>query len=226
VGGGYLGWAPCGPRGVVVASVGVGFSPFVFVEAGRFHERVRPSTVIVNNTTIINKTTVINNIRQETKTFSGAKSQRVMVNEGPGVAMVQKATGQKVRTASIHEVARQTRAPAELQRSTVESNPKGKPAVTQEPSKPALDYKNKIAPHEVAPRVEKPLAPHKGGPLPREEVVPPRTGPPTQRVAPERPSQPSAGKGEPKPKGKKPQDDDSESSPDRSHGKGHGRDKP
>jgi hypothetical protein len=46
-GGGYCGWAPLPPLGVVVAP-----SLFVFVEAHRFHEPIRPGTVIVNNTTI------------------------------------------------------------------------------------------------------------------------------------------------------------------------------
>src|SRR5213592_3500961 len=48
VGGGHIGWALIGPRGVIVAP-----SLFVFVDGPRFHERIRPNTVIVNNTTII-----------------------------------------------------------------------------------------------------------------------------------------------------------------------------
>src|SRR5439155_4844890 len=80
VGGGYIGWAPLPPHHVSVAVAG---PQFVFVQAGRFHEPVRPATVIVNNTTIINKTAVINNVRRETRTIRGTAPQKVVVNEGP-----------------------------------------------------------------------------------------------------------------------------------------------
>ena len=70
-----------------------------------------PSTVVVNNTTLIHKTTVINNIKRETRDFGGSGPQKVVVNEGPGLEVVQKATGKKVEMASIREVARQTPAP-------------------------------------------------------------------------------------------------------------------
>jgi len=123
VGGGYVGWAPLPPRGVVVAAAGVALSPFVFVEVNRFHQPVRPSTLIVNNTTIINKTTQINNIRSETKSIAGAGPRKVMVNEGPGLATVQKADKQ-VRVVSIHEAVRQTSIPAGVTRRTGEQRNK------------------------------------------------------------------------------------------------------
>src|SRR5437879_483056 len=69
VGGGYIGWAPLPPHGLTVS---VAALPYVFVETSRFHEPVRPTTVIVNNTTVLNRTTVINNIKRETRTVGGA----------------------------------------------------------------------------------------------------------------------------------------------------------
>ena len=113
VGGGYIGWAPLPPHHVSVAVAG---PQFVFVQAGRFHEPVRPATVIVNNTTIINKTAVINNVRRETRTIRGTAPQKVVVNEGPGLEMVQKATGRQIKAVPIQEAAGRTAAPSSVRR--------------------------------------------------------------------------------------------------------------
>ena len=93
-GGDHIGWAPCGPSGFVVEP-----SFFVFVENRHFHDRVRPNTVIVNNTTIINNTTEVKNTRREERQFDG-KSQTVMVNAGPRVDVMEKATGKEVHPGS------------------------------------------------------------------------------------------------------------------------------
>ena len=111
-GGGYIGWAPCPPAGVIIEP-----TFFAFVEVGHFCERVRPRTVIVNNTTIINKTTVINNVRHATRTIDGS-SRIVVVNEGPGVETIQKSTGKKVSVVPIQEAARHTPAPSAVIRKT------------------------------------------------------------------------------------------------------------
>jgi len=79
VGGGFIGWAPFAPPGLFFARHSVP-SSFVFVEANRFHETLRPSTVIVNNTTIINKTTQITELKRETRSFDGARPQKVVIN--------------------------------------------------------------------------------------------------------------------------------------------------
>jgi hypothetical protein len=110
VGGGYCGWAPLPPHGVVVAP-----ASFVFVEARHFHEPVRPSKVIVNNTTIINQTTLVGNPRHETRQFAGLGPRKVVVNDGLGLDHVQRATGKKLSPAPIQEVARKTPAPPEVQ---------------------------------------------------------------------------------------------------------------
>jgi hypothetical protein len=132
---------------------------FVFVETGRFHDPVRPSSVIVNNTTIINKTTVINNIKHETRTVGGAGPQQVVVNEGPGLDVVQKATGKQVKAVPIQVAAQQTPAP---------------PEVTRGKNEPRSNAKPSVAPSEQPQSA------------PRRKAVPSeKTGPPTERTAPD-----------------------------------------
>ena len=77
LGGGYLGWAPLAPTRLTVA---IGAPQFVFVQTASFHERVRPSRVVVNNTPSFIHTTASNNIRHETRAVGGAGSQPVVVN--------------------------------------------------------------------------------------------------------------------------------------------------
>jgi hypothetical protein len=99
-GGGYVGWSPCVPSGVVVVP---GF--FVFVEQGRFTERCSPNTVIVNNTTIINKTKTINitkSSQRKSITIEGQK-RSVIYNEGPGVRPIEKAVNRKIAATSVRD---------------------------------------------------------------------------------------------------------------------------
>jgi hypothetical protein len=138
VGGGYIGWAPLAPRGAVVV---VGGPEFVFVQEGRFQQRVRPSTVVINNTTLISHTTVINNLKQESRTFGGSGAQKVMVNEGPGSALVKKATGKRLAPVSIREAAGRTHVPPAMtagskhpnSRETVSPTPVQPPASAAQP---------------------------------------------------------------------------------------------
>jgi hypothetical protein len=129
-GGGYCGWAPLGPRGIVLAP-----SAFVFVEAGHFRDPVTPSRLIVKNTTIINKTTVIGGVRTETRTLGGAP-QKVFVNHGPGVQVIQKATGKDVSAVPIREAVRKTPVPLEPVGRINEPRMNGKPAGAQAPANP------------------------------------------------------------------------------------------
>ena len=160
-GGGYCGWAPLGPHRVVVAP-----SLFVFVESHRFHEPIRPRTLIVNNTTVINRTTVINNMRSETRTFAEGGPRKVMVNEGPGAAAFERASNRKFTQVSINEASRQTPVPATVARKPAEtrardgSEPKGKDPI-QRPSqqvKPGTEPGRRPAP-EATP--DKPKGPGK-----------------------------------------------------------------
>jgi hypothetical protein len=136
VGGGYCGWAPLAPHGVVVAS-----RSFVFVKVQRFHEPVRPSNVVVNNTIVINQTSELPRLRRETRKFDGTGPQKIMVNEGPGLAAIENATGKKLRPVSIREASQQTRVPKEVARKTSEPTSKERPHGTPEVTKPPPDRK-------------------------------------------------------------------------------------
>ena len=144
-GGGYVGWAPLGPNHVVVEG-----PQFTFVAEGHFHEPIHRAAVVVNNTTIINKTVVINNVHQESR-----GSAKVVINEGPGLATMQKATGNKIKTVSITTAVQRTTAPKEVRRTTVENKTETKPTVTREPARPE--------PARVEPRTEpaKVIAPNR-----------------------------------------------------------------
>jgi hypothetical protein len=158
VGGGYIGWAPLPPPHVTVAVAG---PQFVFVETSRFHEPLRPSTVVVNSTTIINQTTVINNIKRETRTVGGAGPQKVVVNEGPGLDVVQKATGKQVKAVPIQEAARQTPAPPEVTRGKHEPRSNAKPSVAlpEQPKSPGIDNYEQPGRGGIAPPPKEPLPP-------------------------------------------------------------------
>jgi hypothetical protein len=107
VGGGYIGWAPLPPQGFFFAR-----HPepelFVFVGSGSFGGPVRPGAVIVRNTVIINHTTELGGIKRESRTFGAASAQKVMVNHGPALETVQKASGRTFASVSIQEAVRRT----------------------------------------------------------------------------------------------------------------------
>ncbi len=109
VGGGYIGWAPLPPHGLRIEG-----PQFVFVQEARFSDPLQPRAVVINNPTIFSRTTVVNNMKRETRSFEGGTSRRVVVNEGPGPTVVEKASGRKLRQITIQEAARQTAAPTRL----------------------------------------------------------------------------------------------------------------
>lgn len=173
-GGGYCGWAPLGPRGVVIAP-----ATFVFVETRRFHEPVRRSTVIVNNTTIINKTTIVGGTRHETRNVSGGAAQKVVVNEGPRVEEIQKATGKKVDAVPVREAVVRNPIPTDAVNKINESRKKDKqPAAEKQPAtekQPAVD--KQPGPDKKAPAVEtKPDGRNVPQSQPAQPVSPPDKG--------------------------------------------------
>jgi hypothetical protein len=178
VGGGYCGWAPLAPHGVVLAP-----SLFVFVELHRFHEPVRPHTVIVNNTTIINKTTVVGSLRQETRAIGGATTRKVMINEGPALEAVQQATGRKVSPVSIAEAAKQTRVPPTIAPRSSEAPRKETAPVAPEPKAKPLQPDSPTArpdsapvpnlPQKPVPPVKEGIEPDQGVPQPQPPPTPP-----------------------------------------------------
>ncbi len=171
MGGDHIGWAPCGPSGFVVVP-----SFYVFVESRHFHDRVQPSTVIVNNQVIINNTTEIKNTKREKREFDG-KSQTVVVNEGPQVNVVEKATGKKFTAVSVREADRKTlvSAPEKVKQRASEKAPNEKARTIQEAPKPVpggdkVKDKEKL-PDNVRPNKE----------APAEKVIP---QPPVEKIVP------------------------------------------
>jgi hypothetical protein len=98
----YIGWAPVSPSFSVGISAGFGepaAGSFVFVSAGNFvAPRIRSCVVPRDRTTvIINRTTVVNNIRVE---------NNVVVNRGPDVTLVERASHRRIRQERIERVGR------------------------------------------------------------------------------------------------------------------------
>ncbi|HWX21179.1 MAG TPA: DUF6600 domain-containing protein [Candidatus Binatia bacterium] len=124
----YIGWAPCGPGGVVLAP-----SLFVFVGVGHFHEHIRPGLVVMNDPVIIQHTTVINNFTRETRDFGGVR-QRVVINQGPKVDIVQRATGARFTPRPIHEIVSQTPVPDTVRRLPAERGGISRPVQERPPA--------------------------------------------------------------------------------------------
>ena len=164
VGGGYIGWAPCGPRGYVVDP-----AHFVFCETGHFSDRHVPATVIINNMTIINKTSIIADASRESREIGG-QSRTVVFNHGPDVAMVEKARGRKMATVSIQTASRRTVVPKSvIHRSTA---PEERPIPSDAHPQP------KLAPEE------RPLPPTRTTDYPAYPVPPDKTLPPSKSEVP------------------------------------------
>ena len=115
----YIGWAPCGPGGVVVAG-----APFVFVDIHHFHDRLGPRELVFNDSGILRRSRPVGEFRSESRDFGGV-SRRIAFNPGPGVDPIQRATGRRFTPRPVHELVRQTavvrspgRRPDERDRST------------------------------------------------------------------------------------------------------------
>jgi hypothetical protein len=196
VGGGYCGWAPLGPPGVVVAG-----PSFVFVDVAHFGSPVRPSTVIVNNTTVINKTTLIaSSPKRETRSLGGAAPQRVVLNEGPSVDMIQKVTGRNVSVVPVREAVHQTPVPSDAVRALnaprKDEHPPADPRGA--PGQPNSEWKG-------SPQHPPGAAPHQ--PPGRDFGYPPQGSP--RHDVPRHPPPPNSGNGKgPQPDSGKPKDGD------------------
>jgi len=199
VGGGYIGWAPYVPSGVRVTVTG---PQFVFVQTGHFTEPIRPSTVVVNNTTIINQTSVVSNIRRETRTVAGSVPQTVFVNEGPGVDVVQKATGNRLTARPVRELVRsapipphqptpstesksQPPAPASAEKPGSSRSPVARPRDSQVHGFPA-PHQERPAPERAKEHMTRPPVPEKSN----EPMSPPATARPGKPPAPAKPAEP------------------------------------
>jgi hypothetical protein len=128
---------------------------FVFVKGVHFAEPIRSTTIIVSSPQIIRETRVINNIKHQEKVIGDRGSRRVVVNEGPGLSVVEKATGRKFERMAIQEAARRTPVPA-----TVSHAPHGQPSGPPERTgKPAAPHQSDVAAPDhppAAPRHHEP----------------------------------------------------------------------
>jgi hypothetical protein len=171
-GGDYIGWAPCAPAGVVVAP-----DLFAFVETGHFHDHIGPTTVVFNNPAIINQTTRMAEFKHETRTIDG-RQQRIAINDGPGVAAVEKATGRKENVVPVQQVLHSRPA-------AVDSKPAARPAEPGQVQRPVAlpDKQNKPDPmiqqHESPPANREPDA-RPAQPV-QPPVVHPTVPPPPER---------------------------------------------
>jgi hypothetical protein len=138
-GGGYIGWAPLYPPGVVVISP----RAYVFVEERHFMEPVRRSTVVVNNNTIINKT---------------------VIHEAPATAAIEKASGRKIQTVPVQELRHKTEA-AVITKQRKTTSASGKTAQPPVHSKAESPEKKTGSAH-VSPQIEKPAAATHESPAP------------------------------------------------------------
>jgi hypothetical protein len=206
----FIGWAPLGPSGVIFTP-----SQFVFVKIGVFNRPIRPNVLIVNNQTVINRTRVVNvNFRHETRNFNGT-SKQVVVNVGPPVNTIAKATGASFTARPVKEVARETPVPEDVKRSgdierpvlkeqnvqkwrqqakeegALEKQPpptgRERPEVTPKPQQPESEQKKpeQQKPESHQPELQKP-EPQKPEQAPPERPVP---APPKPNQA--RPEQPT-----------------------------------
>src|SRR5882724_492515 len=186
----YIGWAPCGPGGVVLAP-----SFFVFVDIHNFHDRIRPDRLIVNDTRIINRTTVVNNFRRETRSFDGTR-QTVVINQGPSATVVQRAVGGRLNPVPVTQVVRDTPIPSNVRHSAWRDR------VIQEPARTGREQ-HEVSPQQrerspnVTPPVTQRSLPETAPVVPRRPSSQPETAPvvpqrpPAQTLPPERPPGPT-----------------------------------
>ncbi len=125
VGGGYIGWAPLPPPGLVFAT-----RPdpghFVFMGEAKFGGPVRPGGLIMNDPKLFKTTAAIGGMKRESHTFGGSPSQRVMVNQGPNPEQLQKVSGKRFAAVPIREAAQRTAGPTKNKQPSAEARA-GKP---------------------------------------------------------------------------------------------------
>jgi len=213
VGGGYIGWAPLPPPGVSIHVAAP--TLFVFVQTAHFTQPIRPTKVIVNNTTIIKQTTVINNIKQVNRTFDGAAPRKVVVNEGPGVGVIEKQTNRKVDAVPIQEAAQRTTAPSTIERKPMPERkltPTDRQPPAETPGAPARKSSPPEAPAETpGPPARKSSPPDQPRQTPGHEFAPAPTPAPGPGTSPGNPAGPPDGRGK---------------GPEKDKDKGHDKDRP
>ncbi len=117
-GGGYVGWAPMAPPGVFFTHRPAD-SAFVFVDNDHFGRRLTSASVVVNNPALIRRTTFISNAEHTTRDFDGVGPRKVIMNEGPGLAVMEKNTGRTFTKVSVIEADHRTPLPSSFRHAAV-----------------------------------------------------------------------------------------------------------
>ena len=187
----YIGWAPCGPGGVVEID-----SPFVFVDVHHFHDHLGPRSLLFNDPRILGRTRLVRNFKREDRDFGGVR-RTIFANPGPGVDPIQRATGTRFAARPVVDLVRQTRVPEEARRNLAQPNAERprvnqEPRVKQEPS-PSRTGREQQRLYREAPPVQPPPTgrqeqrlyrevPNPQPAVPRERALPP---PAVERGRPE-----------------------------------------
>lgn len=108
-GGGFVGWAPIGFHAHRPND-----AAFVFVDNDHFGGHISSRMVTVNNPAIIRQTRFISNTEHATRNFDGGP-RKVIVNEGPGLAVMEKTTGKRFETVPVRDADRRTPVPSSFQ---------------------------------------------------------------------------------------------------------------
>jgi len=132
-GGGYIGWAPLGPPGVFFARH-PDDSAFVFVENRHFGGHITSASVIVNNPGIIRETKFVSNMEHATRDFNGLGPRKVIINEGPGLNAMEKATGKQFAAVSVIDADRRTPLPANFRNHPAETGNYHQPGPSAPPT--------------------------------------------------------------------------------------------
>jgi hypothetical protein len=188
-GGGYVGWAPMPPerRGGVSVNVTIAPAAFCFVPEGRMHDPVRPTTVIVNNTTIINKTVNITRTKVVNK---------VVINDGPRSADVERVSGRKIQKVSVGDLRHQEEEPVAEKHSNLRA-PAGDRGPEQKQPAPRLETRpqdSRNQDNRPAPVVQPPVRTEPAPTRPQRNMEPqPAPATPTREARPvrEQKSQPT-----------------------------------
>ncbi|SPE51764.1 conserved exported hypothetical protein [Verrucomicrobia bacterium] len=196
-GGDYIGWAPLPPPGVRVSP-----ALFAFVDLHRFTEPLRFSSLIINDPRIISETREIRGTRREMRNIGGAE-RSVVINEGPGVDPIQRATGRRFTATPIQRVIERTPMPQGLRQESPRPTPTGREnprLFEQQPNAPAGREQPRVRPEQPRPAPEQPRnAPERERPPQSRSpnpVPPPERGiaPPERANPPERPVLPPTGR--------------------------------
>ncbi len=137
VGGGYIGWAPLPPPGLVFKH-----RPdpghFVFVGTAHFGGPIITANLVFKDTHVFAKTSEVGGLKRESRNLAGG-SQKVMVNTGPAPDAVRKASGKTLAAVPIHEAVRRSAPPKQVAQASKQDASARDDKSSRSRSKPEVD---------------------------------------------------------------------------------------